>query len=596
MVTEILNYSIIRRIGGGSMGQVFLAKNKSIHQFVAIKMLNPKYSGNPFLRERFRQEAIMLSALNHPNIVKFLNYVENENGIFLIMEYVDGLTLDDYLTKKTGLLVEKNAFPMMLEILDAFEYAHDHNVIHRDIKPGNILVTREGKIKILDFGIAQILSETNADNNATYEGTIAYMSPEQVRGHKLDTRSDIYSLGVVFHQMLTGRPPYDASRMTHLDIKKAISSEPLCKIREVYPYVSDSTQHLIDKATAKSPEERYSSCKEMAGEIRHIQRESVKRDSGDGKKGGSKSWIVILAALLVLIGAGVLLFIFLGKDGSRHYADYAEKWAVAEGIGGAMSPQDSTLSFHVEYQGGKPVRVTLESNDGVKAVYADSIFALYKPVDVKYFYKEDGKPDAKKVYDSNGKLLYTVKFTEDIENPTIAMGEDAKDLKYRFVYNNDNGLLQTVYYVDADGKNEARKGVYGEKYTYDAKGAIKRVAFIDENQNVVENEEGIAIIDFEYNGKLAETKSSLYDRHGKPASPKAAGTKEPQALGGKKSKKGSHSKDGSASRAPSARPMDRSPETSKVGPRHHKDNSGSEYYDQRDPKKRVQGGYLEDKK
>lgn len=574
------------------MGQVFLAKNKSIHQFVAIKMLSPKYGSNPFLRERFRQEAIMLSALNHPNIVKFLNYVENENGIFLIMEYVDGLTLDDYLNKKTGLLVEKNAFPMMLEILDAFEYAHDHNIIHRDIKPGNILVTREGKIKILDFGIAQILSETEQGNNAAYEGTIAYMSPEQVRGHKLDTRSDIYSLGVVFHQMLTGRAPYDASQMTHLDIKKAISSEPLCKIREVYPYVSDSTQHLIDKATAKSPEERYSSCKEMSGEIRNIQRESIVRPPGQKKKRGSKSWIFILAALLVLIGAGVWFFIFLDKDGSKHYADFTEKWAVAEGIGGTMTPKDSTLSFHMEYEGGKPVRVTLESPDGATAVYTDSIFALYKPVDVKYFYKEDGKPDAKKVYDNNGKLLYTVKFSEDIEHPSIAMGEDGEDLKYRFVYNNDNGLLQTIYFVDADGKNEARKGVYGEKYTYDSKGAIKRVAFIDENQNIIENEEGVAIIDFEYNGKLAETKSGFYDRHGKPVQPNA---KEIQPLGGKKSKKKSRSRVVTTPQDESSRSMGKRTERYNVPPGYHKVNSNSGNYDQRSPKRKVEERYLEDR-
>ena len=150
MPTEILNYVIVRKIGEGGMGQVFLARNKSIHQFVAIEMRHPRFCASPALRDRFRQEAILLSSLDHPNIVKFLNYVENDQGIFLIMEYVDGITLEDFINKKNGLIVESRAYPMMTQILDAFAYAHGRGMVHRNIKPGNIFVGKDGNIKVLD--------------------------------------------------------------------------------------------------------------------------------------------------------------------------------------------------------------------------------------------------------------------------------------------------------------------------------------------------------------------------------------------------------------------------------------------------------------
>ncbi|MDE6382360.1 MAG: serine/threonine protein kinase [Muribaculaceae bacterium] len=237
---EILNYVIIRKIGEGGMGQVFLAKNRSIHQFVAIKMLHPRFGGSPELRERFRQEAIMLSSLDHPNIVKFLNYVENEQGVFLIMEYVDGMTLEDFINRKNGLIVEERAYPMMLSIIDAFSYAHSRGIVHRDIKPGNILIGRDGTVKILDFGIAQIVSES--DDRDLRGGTVSYMSPEQTLDRPLDIRSDIYSLGVLFWQMLTGRAPYDESELSAFEIKKCIQEQPLPPMKKAYSYISDAIQ------------------------------------------------------------------------------------------------------------------------------------------------------------------------------------------------------------------------------------------------------------------------------------------------------------------------------------------------------------------
>ena len=157
--TDILNYRIVRHLGSGGMGSVYLAVNTNIDQQVAIKALRPEVASNAVLRARFKQEAELLCSLDHPGIVKFLNYVETADGVYLIMEYVKGITLEDFINKKNGLIVEKKAYPFICEILDAFAYAHSKGIVHRDIKPSNIIIQDDGHIKIMDFGIAQIVSE-----------------------------------------------------------------------------------------------------------------------------------------------------------------------------------------------------------------------------------------------------------------------------------------------------------------------------------------------------------------------------------------------------------------------------------------------------
>ena len=268
---DLLNYQLIRLLGRGGMGEVYLARNKNIEQYVAVKALHPKYANNPMIRSRFKQEAVMLNSLNHPNIVKFLNFVENEYGVLLIMEYVEGQTLEDFIMKKNGLIVEKKAYPIFTEILNAFSYAHQHGIIHRDIKPSNILLDRNGHVKIMDFGIAQIISEVNEKTiGGMAMGTPAYMSPEQVFGQPLNQRSDIYSLGVLFHQMLTGRAPYDSTTMSEMEIKGHVVNEKLPRMKNYYPYISDGMQQVVDKATAKKPEGRFATCDEMFRAVKNV--------------------------------------------------------------------------------------------------------------------------------------------------------------------------------------------------------------------------------------------------------------------------------------------------------------------------------------
>lgn len=249
---EILNYRIISLIGKGGMGSVYYAEHKLItNQKVAIKVINADMV-NDFTRDRLKEEAEHLAELNHPNIVHFIDYHIDEKGnIYLIMEYANGKSLDEYINSVTGLIVEDKICALFEPILDAVGYAHAHNIIHRDIKPANIIITKEGIPKILDFGIATIMKQNSDETEELIMGTPSYMSPEQVKGEKLDVRSDVYSLGVLLHQMMTGNAPYDTTTLTEHDINKKVVEEQLPRMRSFYKYVSEKVQKIVDKATAK---------------------------------------------------------------------------------------------------------------------------------------------------------------------------------------------------------------------------------------------------------------------------------------------------------------------------------------------------------
>lgn len=535
---EILNYVIIRKIGEGGMGSVYLAQNKSIHQFVAIKMLHPQYSNNPLLRERFRNEAIMLSSLNHPNIVKFLNFVENEQGIFLIMEYVDGMTLEDFISKKSGLIVEDRAYPMFRQILDAFNYAHKHNIVHRDIKPSNILINREGNLKILDFGIAQILSEADK-SGIKGGGTPSYMSPEQIHDLPLDARSDIYSLGVVFYQMLTGQVPYDTRALSAFDIKQKVLSEPLPPMREAYPYIPEEMQTVISRATEKRPDARYQNCNDLKKEIIRAHKTIQARDGG-GKSGGSgkgsgpKTWIMVTAAVLAFLiaGGGILFFLHKTEDGKYYYSDYVEKHGVPEGIHELKNKELGELkegAFRVEYLGGKIIRIAyVNSKDSIIGV-TDSLLALVKYPDVRFKYDNNGKIKNKEFYNEKGELQFKVDYDEKGEKATLTpkgshhpangiyYGEPTIT-NYALEYDN-KGRLTSMKFLDENGKPAVNNdSIAGITFSYLKNGQIEKVGFIDPSGKAKANGYNFAYAEYDYGDNNLFKKSKSLDKDGKAVS------------------------------------------------------------------------------
>ena len=261
---QILNYRIESLLGEGGMGNVYLGLHTHLNRKVAVKALHPVLARNFEIRERFKNEASALSQLNHPNIVALHDYIEQDNEAYLVMEFVDGIPLDEYIQKVSGPIPEEKAIKLFTQILDGVAYAHSKNIIHRDVKPSNFLVTNEGIVKILDFGIAKILSETSHKLTKTGAkiGTILYMSPEQIKGLVVDKKTDIYSLGVTLFQMLSGKCPYDESS-TEYEISKKIVEEPLPRAKDFYICVSARMQSIIDKATAKNPTSRFSDCDEF---------------------------------------------------------------------------------------------------------------------------------------------------------------------------------------------------------------------------------------------------------------------------------------------------------------------------------------------
>ncbi len=260
---KILNYEIKSLLGEGGMGNVYLAEHAQLGRKVAIKMLHPRLASNESLRKRFLNEASAMAHLQHPNIVGLLDYVESDEGLFLIMEYVQGEELDIHIREVSGPIAEEKAKVLMSEILDAFNYAHNQGVVHRDIKPSNLLMTNDGRVKVLDFGIAKMLDDDKSmTKTGTQMGTVLYMSPEQVKGEKIDARTDIYSLGVTLYQMVTGRAPYSGDT-TEYEVYTQIVKEPLPKASSVYPGVSGKIESIIDRATQKDKESRFQSCAEM---------------------------------------------------------------------------------------------------------------------------------------------------------------------------------------------------------------------------------------------------------------------------------------------------------------------------------------------
>ncbi|NJL14774.1 MAG: serine/threonine protein kinase [Microscillaceae bacterium] len=262
---RVLNYKVESRLGEGGIGAVYLATHTQLGRPVAIKVLHPELSSNPEIRERFRQEATTLSALQHINIITLYDYLEEERGLFLILEYAPGQSLDTFITQVSGPIPEEKTLYFFGQMLDGLAYAHQKGVVHRDIKPSNFIVTPQSEIKILDFGIAKILKEGQAKftKTGTQLGTVLYMSPEQVQGKTVDKRTDIYSLGITLFEMLTGRCPYDGNALTEFQVYEKILNEPLPRMQDFYPRIGTHLQALVDKATAKRPEDRFQSCEEF---------------------------------------------------------------------------------------------------------------------------------------------------------------------------------------------------------------------------------------------------------------------------------------------------------------------------------------------
>lgn len=260
-------YEILSPLGAGSMGTVYRAFDPTLQRTVAVKMLNlgSTHDISPQeLAARFRTEARAVARLNHPSIVTIFDYDDQDPaGAYIAMEYVEGCTLNQYLEKRGELHLE-DAISAVCQVLGGLHYAHEQGVIHRDIKPSNLLLTRDGLIKIMDFGIARI-GPQNQTQSKLMMGTPLYMAPEQYLGSSVDCRCDIHAVGVVLHELLTGSPPFTG---TDAEVMYRICNEKPKPLQTVDPQVAQALDPIIGKALEKSLENRYASAADFAAALR----------------------------------------------------------------------------------------------------------------------------------------------------------------------------------------------------------------------------------------------------------------------------------------------------------------------------------------
>ena len=256
-------YEILEKIGTGGMSDVYKAKCHKLNRYVAIKVLKQEFSENTNFVSKFRVEAQAAAGLMHPNIVNVYDVGEEDGIYYIVMELVEGITLKNYIEKKARLSV-KEALSIAIQVSMGIEAAHNNHIIHRDIKPQNIMISKEGKVKIADFGIAKAATSNTITSNVM--GSVHYTSPEQARGGFSDERSDIYSLGCTMFEMLTGRVPFDGETTVAIAIKHI--QEDMPSPREYVSEIPVCVEQIIFKCTQKSPDRRYQSMGELIVDLK----------------------------------------------------------------------------------------------------------------------------------------------------------------------------------------------------------------------------------------------------------------------------------------------------------------------------------------
>ena len=253
-------YQIIKSIGEGGMANVYLAYDTILDRDVAVKVLRGDLADDEKFVRRFQREALSASSLSHPNIVEVYDVGDDNGQYFIVMEYIDGKNLKDLL-KKRGKLTVSEVVDIMSQIADGLSVAHDSYIIHRDIKPQNIMILENGLVKITDFGIAMAMNATQLTQTNSVMGSVHYLPPEQASGKGSTLKSDIYSMGILMYELLSGTLPYRGDNAVEIALKHL--KEPLPSIREEFPDIPQSVENIILKAAAKNPKNRYSDAREM---------------------------------------------------------------------------------------------------------------------------------------------------------------------------------------------------------------------------------------------------------------------------------------------------------------------------------------------
>ena len=267
----ISHYKILEKLGEGGMGEVYLAEDIKLKRKIALKFLPPHLTADNDAVERFEREAQAAAALNHPNIITIYDIIEYENQVCIVMEYMEGETLRQKILD--SLLSIDDIIDIIAQICEGLSKAHEADIVHRDLKSDNIIINKEGGAKILDFGLAKLKGVSKLTKEMSTIGTINYMSPEQARGEDVDHRTDIWSLGVVLYEMLTGQFPFKGDYESAVTYS-ILNEEPL-SVNEARKDTSEEISKIVHKTLNKDKESRYASINEMLRELTAFQRKTV---------------------------------------------------------------------------------------------------------------------------------------------------------------------------------------------------------------------------------------------------------------------------------------------------------------------------------
>jgi len=316
MVDRMLGnrYRLLTKLGGGGMAEVYKGLDTLLDRQVTIKILREQYASDEEFAKEFRKEAQAVARLSHPNIVSIYDVgIEGETQ-YLVMEYVEGINLKEYISENAP-LSQGELVSISVQICDALDHAHSNQIVHRDIKPHNILITNTGKVKVTDFGIARAVTETTVKYTGGFMGSVHYLSPEQAKGDITDYKSDIYSAGVVLYEMATGHVPYEGESAITIALKHVQDSPK--KPTEINPKISPNLEYVILEAMEREKDKRFSSAREMKSYVEKLNgdEEFVHREKKDAPPKYDKNkkrlkpagWVLIILATLGMLIGGFLV-------------------------------------------------------------------------------------------------------------------------------------------------------------------------------------------------------------------------------------------------------------------------------------------------